>query len=70
MNTRTDNNPRINGGNILFLQRTLEHTDNSMTIRYAKFDPNHFQEGIILNLLSDMEDDTEGVLEETEELFR
>ncbi|KEI71418.1 phage integrase [Endozoicomonas elysicola] len=59
----------MNGGNIIVLQRILGHADISMTMRYAKFDPNHFQEAINLNPLSGMDDDTEKVLEETEELF-
>ena len=48
----------MKGGNIIVLQRILGHSDISMTMRYAKFDPNHFQEAVSLNPLSDMEEDT------------
>ena len=42
----------MNGGNILVLQRILGHSDIKMTMRYAHFAPNHFDEAIKLNPLS------------------
>ena len=39
----------MNGGNILVLQKILGHTDIKMTMRYAHFAPNHFEDAIRLN---------------------
>lgn len=41
----------MNGGNILVLQRILGHTDIKMTMRYAHFAPDHFEDAIKLNPL-------------------
>ncbi len=48
----------MNGGNILVLQRILGHVDISMTMRYAKFDPNHLQDAVKLNPMVDLEDES------------
>lgn len=42
----------MNGGNILVLQRILGHTDIKMTMRYAHFAPDHFEDAIRLNPLT------------------
>ncbi|WP_409311292.1 tyrosine-type recombinase/integrase [Pectobacterium sp. B1J-3] len=42
----------MNGGNILVLQRILGHTDIKMTMRYAHFAPDHFEDAIKLNPLA------------------
>jgi len=42
----------MNGGNILFLQRVLGHTDIKMTMRYAHFAPEHLEEALRLNPLA------------------
>lgn len=42
----------MNGGNILVLQRILGHTDIKMTMRYAHFAPDHFEDAIKLNPLN------------------
>ena len=42
----------MNGGNILVLQRILGHTDIKMTMRYAHFAPNHLEEALRLNPLT------------------
>lgn len=42
----------MNGGNILVLQRILGHTDIKMTMRYAHFAPDHFQDVLKLNPLA------------------
>ena len=39
----------MNGGNILVLQKILGHTDIKMTMRYAHFAPDHFEDAIRLN---------------------
>lgn len=41
----------MGGGNILVLQRILGHTDIKMTMRYAHFAPNHFDDALKLNPL-------------------
>lgn len=41
----------MNGGNILVLQRILGHTDIKMTMRYAHFAPDHFEDAVKLNPL-------------------
>lgn len=41
----------MNGGNILVLQRILGHTDIKMTMRYAHFAPDHFDDAMRLNPL-------------------
>ena len=41
----------MNGGNIVVLQKILGHADISMTMKYAKFDPNHLQDAALLNPL-------------------
>lgn len=43
----------MNGGNILVLQRILGHTDIKMTMRYAHFSPDHFEDAVRLNPLAD-----------------
>ncbi|HEJ7277024.1 MULTISPECIES: phage integrase [Serratia] len=42
----------MNGGNILVLQRILGHTDIKMTMRYAHFAPDHFEDAVRLNPLT------------------
>ena len=42
----------MNGGNILVLQKILGHSDIAMTMRYAKFDPEHLKDATRLNPLS------------------
>lgn len=42
----------MNGGNILVLQRILGHTDIKMTMRYAHFSPDHFEDAVRLNPLA------------------
>lgn len=42
----------MNGGNILVLQKILGHTDIKMTMRYAHFAPDHLEEALTLNPLS------------------
>ncbi|RRO10208.1 tyrosine-type recombinase/integrase [Pectobacterium aquaticum] len=42
----------MNGGNILVLQRILGHTDIKMTMRYAHFAPDHFEDAVRLNPLA------------------
>ncbi|WP_091003354.1 MULTISPECIES: tyrosine-type recombinase/integrase [Pantoea] len=42
----------MNGGNILVLQRILGHTDIKMTMRYAHFSPEHFEDAVKLNPLA------------------
>ena len=41
----------MNGGNILVLQKILGHTDIKMTMRYAHFAPDHFEDAVKLNPL-------------------
>ncbi len=43
----------MNGGNILSLQKILGHADISMTMRYAHLSPDHLQDAIKLNPISD-----------------
>lgn len=43
----------MNGGNILVLQRALGHAKLTMTMRYAHLAPDHLQEVIPLNPLTD-----------------
>lgn len=42
----------MNGGNILVLQKILGHTDIKMTMRYAHFAPDHFEDAVKLNPLN------------------
>jgi len=42
----------MNGGNILVLQRILGHSDIKMTMRYAHFSPDHFEDAVRLNPLA------------------
>ncbi|MRI32685.1 integrase [Endozoicomonas sp. OPT23] len=42
----------MNRGNIIVLQRILGHTDLKMTMKYAKFEPDHFKEAALLNPLT------------------
>lgn len=44
----------MGGGNILVLQRILGHTDIKMTMRYAHFSPDHFDDAVRLNPLAKM----------------
>lgn len=44
----------MNGGNILVLQKILGHTDIKMTMRYAHFAPDHFEDAIKLNPLKNI----------------
>jgi len=44
----------INGGNILTLQRILGHSSLAMTMKYAHLAPDHLQEAVKLNPLSQM----------------
>ncbi|WP_419831885.1 phage integrase [Endozoicomonas atrinae] len=45
----------MNKGNILVLQRILGHSSLVMTMKYAKFDPDHFKEAAELNPLTSLE---------------
>lgn len=42
----------MNGGNVLVLQRILGHTDIKMTMRYSHFAPEHLDDAIKLNPIS------------------
>lgn len=42
----------MNGGNILTLQKILDHSDLSMTIKYSHLAPNYLQEAVSLNPLN------------------
>ena len=44
----------MNGGNILVLQRVLGHTDIKMTMRYAHFAPDHLEDAVKLNPLTNL----------------
>ncbi|MFV9669853.1 tyrosine-type recombinase/integrase [Pantoea sp. KXB25] len=44
----------MNGGNILVLQRILGHTDIKMTMRYAHFSPNHLEDAVKFNPMSNL----------------
>lgn len=44
----------MNKGNILVLQRILGYSDLKMTMKYAKFDPDHFKEAALLNPLTSL----------------
>lgn len=44
----------MKGGNILVLQRILGHTDIKMTMRYAHFSPDHLEEALRYNPLSEL----------------
>ena len=44
----------MNGGNILVLQKILGHTDIKMTMRYAHFAPDHFEDAVRLNPLNEL----------------
>jgi len=39
----------MGGGNIIVLQRILEHSDIRVTMRYAHFAPDHLEDAIKLN---------------------
>ena len=45
----------MNKGNILVLQKILGHSTLTMTMKYAKFDPDHFKEAAQLNPLTSLE---------------
>ncbi|WP_422450438.1 MULTISPECIES: phage integrase [unclassified Endozoicomonas] len=45
----------MNKGNIIVLQNILGHTDIKLTMKYAKFDPEHFKDAINLNPLAQLE---------------
>ncbi|WP_419833354.1 tyrosine-type recombinase/integrase [Endozoicomonas atrinae] len=45
----------MNRGNILVLQKILGHSTLTMTMKYAKFDPDHFKEAALLNPLTTLE---------------
>ncbi|KDN10688.1 Integrase [Gilliamella apicola] len=42
----------MNDGNILVLQKILDHTNIKMTMCYAHFAPDHFEDALRLNLLN------------------
>lgn len=44
----------MNGGNILVLQRILGHNDIKMTMRYSHFSPDHLDDAIKLNPISNL----------------
>ncbi|MGR0279418.1 tyrosine-type recombinase/integrase [Marinomonas dokdonensis] len=44
----------MNGGNILTLQKILEHSTIIMTMRYAHLAPEHLNEAVKLNPLNDL----------------
>jgi len=46
----------IKGGNIIVLQRILGHSSLTMTMRYSHFSPDHLQDAVKYNPLSDFED--------------
>lgn len=45
----------MNKGNIIVLQNILGHTDIKLTMKYAKFDPEHFKDAVNFNPLSQIE---------------
>lgn len=47
----------MNGGNILVLQRILGHADIKITMRYSHFAPEHLADALLLNPLSQIEND-------------
>ncbi|NBN73629.1 phage integrase [Proteus sp. G2615] len=49
----------MNGGNILVLQRILGHTDIKMTMRYSHFAPDHLDDAVKLNPLSQIVKDND-----------
>ncbi len=51
----------MNKGNILVLQRILGHSSLMMTMKYAKFDPDHFKEAAELNSLTSLERQNIGI---------
>jgi len=44
----------MRGGNILTLQKILGHSSLTMTMRYAHLSPDHLQDALTLNPLTDM----------------
>lgn len=44
----------MNGGNILVLQRILGHANIRETMRYAHFAPNHLEDAVKFNPLSEV----------------
>lgn len=44
----------MNGGNILVLQRILGHANIRETMRYAHFAPDHLEEAVCFNPLSQL----------------
>lgn len=45
----------MRGGNILVLQRIFGHTDIKVTMPYAHFAPDHLNDAILLNPLTNMD---------------
>ncbi|WP_083798026.1 tyrosine-type recombinase/integrase [Moritella sp. PE36] len=44
----------INGGNILVLQKILDHVDIKKTMAYSHFSPSHLQDAVLFNPLASM----------------
>lgn len=47
----------MNGGNILVSQKILGHTDIKITMRYSHFSPEHLADTLLINPLSQIEND-------------
>ncbi|WP_417842155.1 tyrosine-type recombinase/integrase [Terasakiella sp.] len=45
----------MNGGNILTLQKILDHKDIKITLKYAHFAPDHFQDAVRFNPLNSLD---------------
>lgn len=57
----------MGGGNIIVLQRILGHSDIRVTMRYAHFAPDHLEEAIALNPLTQTNKDSGGKVATEEE---
>lgn len=57
----------MGGGNIIVLQRILGHSDIRVTMRYAHFAPDHLEEAIALNPLTQTYKDSGGKVATEEE---
>lgn len=44
----------MNGGNILVLQRILGHANIQETMRYSHFSPDHLEDTVLYNPLSNL----------------